>query len=871
MGFFFTNEVKLNEKNKKSKNKKLERFPEETLIEKGCLACSLDKFEEKLITPKMKPAKIGSTFYILGDFPRALDDQEGKHFKSFLEYIEGKIPNRILKNSVKDYMVKCATPNDRIPAKGEIFCCKGKLISSIEKYKPWAIIGLGSFVLNNLLGAGGSIADWRGRKIPIKIGNHVCWFFPVYDIDYLLYRQSYNKNGEVFLNEYDKVFIQDFKNVIREYNKKDLDNEVIPLEDPKNYFKNTSYVMGEGRRDLEKVFSMLDYFEIDRKEISVDYETQNLRPYDYSGNKHKSRLLTVSISDGKKSFSFPLDHPLAWKNEKHKEALYKRYKKFLKKSGIKVAHNLNMEGEWSAFYFGYESFRRGDWGDTYALAYILDPRKGMLNLDTLVFSYFGFWLKDLFKLDLENMVEEDLEDVLKYNVLDSKYTILLFKLLNNILDRKGNSKLKDWCYPHHIRTSKSIVKTQLAGICPDIKETDKQAKDLDSKLSKCLKKISKLPETLEFKKLTGNIFNPLSPDHIVYVLGTILKRDEVNVQRKNRKSSTSADESVLKSIPESATLLPKLCLEYRSLNTRRSTFIESIYTFTSTDGFIHPNYNDKFTSTGRLSSDNPNLQNFPYRTHKEIRKVIKSLDGYRMCSGDYGQIEARVIAMASEDENYVKAWWNDFDIHLHWAKIFIKKDEAIIDRAIEEFELKNADDKKIMDSVRFICKNRFVFPNFFGASPRSVAVYMKTDEDLINVLLPEFWDEYSGIKRMQKRMMNQYNEKGYVETLTGRKRYAPIRYTEIINTPIQGTASDIVVDAMNRLTEEGFTVRLNIHDDLAFYFPENNYVDDIEIAAEIMCFPDFDFINVPITVEFTVGSNWAEQKDYEVFKSNEYE
>jgi len=235
---------------------------------------------------------------------------------------------------------------------------------------------------------------------------------------------------------------------------------------------------------------------------------------------------------------------------------------------------------------------------------------------------------------------------------------------------------------------------------------------------------------------------------------------------------------------------------------------------------------------------------------------------------DYGQIEARVIAMASRDRVFTKALWDRYDVHMDWAERIAY---AYPDRVGGK---KNLTDKKVMKTFRGDVKNQWVFPLFFGATLYKVSNELGIPDEYLKDLYEEFWRTFEGVKSYQERMQREYKKNGYVECLTGRRRRAPLSYNQLINSPIQGTASDIVVDGMNRLSEMevwDYQANLNIHDSLTFILDEDELEEHTEVIVKEMLGCKFPFINVPLTVEVSIGTeNWQVMEEMGTFSSDEW-
>jgi len=260
-----------------------------------------------------------------------------------------------------------------------------------------------------------------------------------------------------------------------------------------------------------------------------------------------------------------------------------------------------------------------------------------------------------------------------------------------------------------------------------------------------------------------------------------------------------------------------------------------------------------------MAKDKINFQNFPKH---EVRSIIVPPKDHMLVSFDFAQLEARLIAMASKDEVFCQAIWDDIDTHLRWAEQLAKMYPKITKKI------------DVAKGLRKDIKNGLVFPSFYGASTKSIAEHYKSafqvPETIIAELHADFWDVYVGVKKWQRSLLEFYNEHGYIESLTGRRRRAPMKKNEIINFPIQSSASyDICIVAGDRLAKLAFhfnkpqyQYRIQIHDDLTFVIPTVTLEEDINFIAQQMVDPTtYDFINVPLEVEYSVGTNWFEMKE----------
>lgn len=248
--------------------------------------------------------------------------------------------------------------------------------------------------------------------------------------------------------------------------------------------------------------------------------------------------------------------------------------------------------------------------------------------------------------------------------------------------------------------------------------------------------------------------------------------------------------------------------------------------------------------------------------------------------------------MASRDRNFSKDIWNGSDTHMFWAEKIVCKfpeiigeellSETLFERELELASLRKErpDLEQKMGKFRKSVKNILVFPAFYGASKDSIAGYFERDwckipNHILESLFEEFWDLYRDVKVWQKELINFYNEHRYIESLTGRRRRAPLSINKVINFPIQSIASyDICLCAGDRLSKNAYELskpqyqyRIQIHDELVFYIPEETLEEDIEFIAKEMVNPVYDFINVPLGVECSIGKDWEHMEKVCKFNS----
>lgn len=357
-------------------------------------------------------------------------------------------------------------------------------------------------------------------------------------------------------------------------------------------------------------------------------------------------------------------------------------------------------------------------------------------------------------------------------------------------------------------------------------------------------------------ELSGERFNIKSPKQLGEVLFTRMKIVDKAPKTATKQFSTAED--VLQKLADKHPVVP-LILEYRSLSKLINTYLDSFpKLISSADGRLHTVYNQTVTATGRLSSSNPNLQNIPIRTERgrEIRKAfVPRSEDYVLLAADYSQIELRIIASLSGDRNMQEAFLEKYDIHAATAaKIYgLPLDEV------------PADLRRKAKSVNFGI--------IYGISAFGLSEQLHIPRKEASELIEEYFVQYPDIKHFIETSVEKARQKGYAETLMGRRRQLPDLYSRnnniksfaernAVNTPIQGTSADMIKIAMNGIFAEfgkknlKSRMILQVHDELVFdvYKPELEEVKRIVSDKMINALP----LSIPVELGIDVGENWLE-------------
>lgn len=810
----------------------------------GCRACPLDKVLMR--SPKMEPVGHDNPdLYIIGECPTAGDDKAGEPFSGHAgDMIEALLPPKIKKRW--NNAIRCRPKDDANVTANQLLCCGTKQFDDIDTTRPKVILALGSAALQLFTGLT-NLYVARGRPFAVQVKGIPYWLVPTLDAGDLI-KLQHMKDDKRKSDQQTKLFENDVALAVEL-----LDEKMPKIFYPQDVMKGVELLY-----TVPEIVKALRYFTNDVDASTIDLETNGIRPY-----KSDSKILTVAISDGQRHVAFPFHHKGAKFSASDISFIKAALLKYITSGKTIVAHHATFEWEWLLKEFGPLSAYKANVEDTMVQAYLLDERIGGHSLNFLMILNYGLNLKAISNVDANNLANISLDIVLNYNVLDAKYTHLLWKKQMRMLDDEG---LLD-VYYFQVKRIIPLVIAQLRGVLPDQVEARKQYTENKKLLKEQEELIENDPDVKKYKK-KGQDLKPTSNPSLGKFLADFMGFD----QCKKETGSYTVGEEVLHDIDHP---VAQAVLKIRGINKIVSTYIAPYFgegaKYVWDDGRVHTNFNHTSVATGRLSSDDPNLQNWPKRKGVNVRKVVKADEECLILSNDYGQVEARVFAMASKDPVFCKYIWEDHDIHLEWAeKIAYRHPRLVGGKA-------GLKDKIVMKTLRSDVKNQWTFPLLYGSSLASAERNFNLDSGDLTELYDEFWETFQGLHEWQKTVLRYYDTHGYVECLTGRRRHAPLSKNQILNSPIQGTASDIVVDAMTRISimaverEDLFLAPvLNVHDDLTFVVPENKVEDYVEVIAEQMCLVPFDFVNVPLTIESSVGPNWGEMEDIGVFKSTEF-
>ncbi len=382
-----------------------------------------------------------------------------------------------------------------------------------------------------------------------------------------------------------------------------------------------------------------------------------------------------------------------------------------------------------------------------------------------------------------------------------------------------------------------------SGVRIDKKVLEKQGKELAKKLSELEKVVY---------DIAGEEFNLSSPKQLQ---GILYEKLELPILKKTPTGQPSTAEPVLHELAEEYEL-PRLVLEHRSLNKLKSTYTDKLpLEVNEKTGRIHSTFQQAVTATGRLSSTDPNLQNIPIRTSegRRVRQAFVSDPGYKLLAADYSQVELRIMAHLSRDRGLLSAFSSGEDIHRATAS-------DVFNIPLEEVNLQQRRSAKAIN-----------FGLIYGMSAFGLARQLNVSLSDAQHYVDRYFQKYPGVKTYMEETQSLADEKGYVETIFGRRLYLPdIRagnaivrkaaQRAAINAPMQGSAADIIkramidIDHWLALDELDARMLLQVHDELVFEVSE----DDLDLLAEGVKFRMITAasLDVPLVVDIGVGNNW---------------
>ena len=587
--------------------------------------------------------------------------------------------------------------------------------------------------------------------------------------------------------------------------------------------------------DNEKAQRILVQNLLGQKAVCFDTETTSL-------NEFEAELIGMSFSY-RKGLAYYVPVP---ENREEALAVLDIFKPFFESEEIlKIAHNFKFDYKILA---QYEVEIRGELFDTMIAHYLLNPdgRHGMNYLSEIYLKYQPISIESLIGKKGKNqktLREVSLETQTNYAAEDADVTFQLYEVFSPQLKKEN---LEELFHKVEMPLMKILAKMELAGISLDTDWLSKESVDLENDLRELEQKIF---------ELSGEEFNMNSPKQLGEILFEKLKLDPKAKKTKTGQYSTS--EEVLQKLAYKHEIIQHI-LKYRTYQKLKSTYVDALPSeIEPKDNRVHTTFSQTTAATGRLSSLNPNLQNIPIRTARgqQIRGAFVAEEGKKIISADYSQIELRLIAELSGEDNMIKAFQNGEDIHASTASKLFKIPLDQVDKT-QRSQAKTVN-----------------FGIIYGQGAFALAEQTGLSRTEAKQMIDSYYENYPKLKIFMTEQVEKARKNGFVETILGRKRHLKdinsnnfvVRghaERNAVNAPIQGSAADIIkvamIDIDRALSEGGFKTKmlLQVHDELLFEVPEEEIEPIKALIKEKM--ESAMKTKVPLIVEVGVGNNWLE-------------
>jgi len=575
--------------------------------------------------------------------------------------------------------------------------------------------------------------------------------------------------------------------------------------------------------------------------FAVDTETTSKDPM-------KAELVGLSFSmKSDEAFYIPLVHDYPdVPDQLELKTVLDLLKPVLENPGIKKIGQ-NIKYDWIVLKH-YDINLAGVVFDTMLASYLINPSKRAHNLDQIALDFLDH--KTITYEDVTgkgkksiNFAQVLLEKAGPYSCEDADITLMAYHVLKPMLEKLDLMELMEKVEMPLVPV---LMKMEMTGICVDRDKLRNLSKSFEHQL-----------EQLEISiySIAGEEFNIRSSRQLGHILFEKLK---LPVQKKTaKKTGYSTDVNVLKALADKHEL-PEFVLRHRALSKLKSTYTDALLDLIHPETErVHTSYNQTVTATGRLSSSNPNLQNIPIRTDQgmEIRSAFIPKDGWTLVAADYSQIELRILAHYADDEILIKAFKDDKDIHTRTAAEVFQVFPSFITPELRQ-------QAKVIN-----------FGIVYGMSPYGLSKELNISRKMAKTYIDNYFARYKGVKRFVDQTISSARDVRKTSTLLGRIRHLPdINSTNktvrefsertAINTPIQGTAADLIklamikVDAVFRERNLKAAMLLSVHDEIVFEVPPEELETTKKLIKKIM--EGIWDLKVPLKVNIASGLNWAE-------------
>ncbi|HBS18275.1 MAG TPA: DNA polymerase I, partial [Halomonas sp.] len=490
----------------------------------------------------------------------------------------------------------------------------------------------------------------------------------------------------------------------------------------------------------------------------------------------------------------------------------------------------------------------GPFADTMLASYVLNSTATRHDMDSLALKYLGektISFEEIAGKGAKQLTFNQiaLEQAAPYACEDVDITLRLQDTLRPQVEREG--RLAEVLDHLELPLISVLSRIERNGVAVDAERLYEQSQQLEQRIREL--------ESEAFE-LAGREFNLGSPKQLGQIL---FEEQKIPVIKKTPKGAPSTAEAVLEELALDYPL-PKVIMQHRGLAKLKSTYTDKLpRLLNKKTGRVHTSYHQAVTATGRLSSSDPNLQNIPIRTEegRKIRQAFVARPGYRIVAADYSQIELRIMAHLSEDKGLLEAFAEERDIHTATAA-------EVFGTSLEKV---SGDQRRSAKAINFGL--------IYGMSAWGLARQLRIDRSQAQTYIDRYFDRYPGVARYMDRIRTQAAEDGFVETVMGRRLYLPEIHSQnrnrrqgaertAINAPMQGTAADIIkqamidVDAWLAEGEFDALMVMQVHDELVFEVAEaqvERFIEQVQARMQAAA-----SLSVPLIVEAQSGANWDE-------------
>ena len=578
-------------------------------------------------------------------------------------------------------------------------------------------------------------------------------------------------------------------------------------------------------------------------EFAIDTETTSLDP-------HTAKLVGISISNKIGNACYiPLNHVSG--NNLNEKKVLSILKNYLEDKSIKKIGQ-NIKFDFIVFY--HRGITLNSMEDTMLMSYTLDAGKNRHNMDTLSEIHLGhktIKFKDLVGTGKKqlNFSEVDISEAKDYAAEDADITFRLYKIFSKSLKAE---KLLNIYELFEKPLIKILAEMEIKGIKLDKSSLNKLSSKFSTKIQKLEKSIF---------KISKKIFNIGSTKQ----LGEIMYNDlKIAALKKTKKGSFATSASVLEDLAFKGYEFPKLILEWRQISKLKNTYSDALPEYINHNTKrVHTSFLLAATTTGRLASSDPNLQNIPIKSDdgKDIRKAFVSEKNNKLISADYNQVEMRILADLADVKQLKKAFLNNEDIHTLTASQVFGKEINKID----------SETRRKAKAINFGI--------IYGISQYGLAKQINVSNNEAEEFLNSYFKKFPEIKDYMKTTVNFCRKSGYVSNIFGRKTHLTgindknfnvrnFQERAAINAPIQGSASEIMRLAMIRINKEisnnknnSLKMLLQIHDELIFEESSKETKKSTKLIKDLMLSvkdSELHSFSIPLLVDVNIGENWGE-------------